>query len=356
MYITKRHTGFTLAEVLITLGIIGIVAALTLPAIIVNIQDRINAEKIRNVKYKITMATDTMKSLDLIGPYNNTADFIKELQKHLVIAKVCPATDIKDCWSSQTVVNIDGTKTWDIRNTQTGVNLRMTSDNTHDYTTPNVALVLMDGSTMVLSYNTRCNSLDSMYSYPWTQEDNKPVTNATANCIAAVFDYNGAKGPNKLGKDVQLFNANGLGNMCAIELPGGGCYGAIHTVEPVTKAECEQMIVDGYGINACKSDTDYWAGAVKECGSVSNLISNADLDKIATQIYGSMVSGYTSSLHFSSDNSLKYGLPISPSYKVWTNEEKTASTATLYYMEKTYVYPMGMNRSSSNVFVICKSQ
>ena len=33
---TKRKNGFTLAEVLITIGIIGIVAAMTLPAVIGN--------------------------------------------------------------------------------------------------------------------------------------------------------------------------------------------------------------------------------------------------------------------------------------------------------------------------------
>ena len=43
---------FTLAEVLITLGIIGIVAALTLPAFISNVQGRIQAKRVENINQK----------------------------------------------------------------------------------------------------------------------------------------------------------------------------------------------------------------------------------------------------------------------------------------------------------------
>ncbi|CDE44959.1 unknown [Clostridium sp. CAG:768] len=35
-----KHQGFTLAEVLITLGIIGIVAAMTMPSVIGNARDK----------------------------------------------------------------------------------------------------------------------------------------------------------------------------------------------------------------------------------------------------------------------------------------------------------------------------
>ena len=36
---SQRYAGFTLAEVLITLGIIGVVAAMTIPTLMNNIQD-----------------------------------------------------------------------------------------------------------------------------------------------------------------------------------------------------------------------------------------------------------------------------------------------------------------------------
>ena len=47
-----KNKGFTLAEVLITLAIIGIVAAMTIPTLISDYQDRVNVTKMKkNVFY-----------------------------------------------------------------------------------------------------------------------------------------------------------------------------------------------------------------------------------------------------------------------------------------------------------------
>lgn len=43
----KKYTAFTLAEVLITLGIIGVVAAMTLPVVIAKIEQRVNIDKLK---------------------------------------------------------------------------------------------------------------------------------------------------------------------------------------------------------------------------------------------------------------------------------------------------------------------
>ena len=83
----QRKAAFTLAEVLITLGIIGVVAALTLPALLTNIQSKVRAERSRSVQYKFSLATEKMARLNLIGPYDSTDAFVDELQKHLKISK-----------------------------------------------------------------------------------------------------------------------------------------------------------------------------------------------------------------------------------------------------------------------------
>ena len=60
----KKKAAFTLAEVLITLGIIGIVAAMTLPTVLSNVQDKVlesEAKKAANIVangYKLMMAQD----------------------------------------------------------------------------------------------------------------------------------------------------------------------------------------------------------------------------------------------------------------------------------------------------------
>ena len=96
-----RRCAFTLAEVLITLGIVGVVAAMILPSVITNINERVYSTRQANTAYKVTQATDKMKSLGLLnGSYKTTDEFVDELQKHLKIVKRCSANDIADCWST----------------------------------------------------------------------------------------------------------------------------------------------------------------------------------------------------------------------------------------------------------------
>lgn len=170
---------------------------------------------------------------------------------------------------------------WDISKTKTGRQLKMTNDKNHNYSSDNVGIITDDGTPMILNYNTKCSALDAEKVYTWGTEDNKPVTNATANCVAAVFEINGKGRPNTLSHDVALFNANGLGTECALESEGK-CLSTYFYPEPVTKAECIQMRDNGeYGIDksySCNYNNDYYIGAIKECGGRENLLSNSDLD------------------------------------------------------------------------------
>ena len=50
----NKKIAFTLAEVLITLGVIGVVAALTMPTLLKNIAERSNSEAQANLAQKIT--------------------------------------------------------------------------------------------------------------------------------------------------------------------------------------------------------------------------------------------------------------------------------------------------------------
>ena len=48
---TKSKSGFTLAEVLITLGIIGVVAAMTIPTLIEKINTKLNNLDEKNLRF-----------------------------------------------------------------------------------------------------------------------------------------------------------------------------------------------------------------------------------------------------------------------------------------------------------------
>ena len=86
----KFSNGFTLAEVLITLGIIGVVASITLPTIISDINIRANSERQANIAQKVTQAMEQMRAHGLLNTqYASTDAFVDELQKYLKVAKRC---------------------------------------------------------------------------------------------------------------------------------------------------------------------------------------------------------------------------------------------------------------------------
>ncbi len=324
--VTNKKTAFTLAEVLITLGIIGVVAALTLPALLTNIQSKVRAERSRSVQYKFSLATEKMARLNLIGPYDSTDAFVDELQKHLKISKRCNASNLRGCWPYDTVDLGDG-KTWDISKTKTGKQFGMNTDDDNDYTSDNVGIVTADGTPMILSYNKKCKAIDSLEKLSWTTTDNKPLTNPSASCVAAVYEINGTGKPNKLSNDVVLFNANKLGSGCAFELDGK-CFGAPFSPKPLTYDECMAK-KDDLGIKQCCSTSycnnhDYWAGAVKQCGGVSKMPTMDDLAKLASQLYkGNPSIGAQESrndLQWDQDAATSLGF-TSPNFYLWSGEE-----------------------------------
>ena len=312
--------GFTLAEVLITLGIIGIVAAMTLPTLNQAINKKVRAEQVRTVKYKFTKATEKMNSLGLIGPYDSTDAFVDELQKHLKIMKRCDSSHLRECWPYDEV-DLGNGKTWDISKTKTGKQLKMENGDKSDYSSNNVGIVTADGTPMILSYNKKCEALDPVKQYTWSTSDGKPVSNATAGCVAAVFEINGGAKPNKLKDDVVLFNAAGLGTDCAIEV-NGKCFTAPFTPTPLTRAECEAE-KDKLGIKYCdRYVDDYWAGAVKQCGGASKMPTFDDLNKLAKILYNtsSLEYGSTYDLTLDASKASSLGFTGVPFY-VWSGVE-----------------------------------
>ena len=333
-----KKRAFTLAEVLITLGIIGVVAALTLPALLTNIQSKVRAERSRSVQYKFSLATEKMARLNLIGPYDSTDAFVDELQKHLKISKRCNVSNLRGCWPYDTVDLGDG-KTWDISKTKTGRQFGMNNDDNNDYTSDNVGIVTADGTPMILSYNKKCKAIDSLEKLSWTTTDNKPLSNSSASCVAAVYEINGTGKPNKLSDDVVLFNANKLGNACALEV-NGKCFGALFTPTPLTKAECEAE-KGNLGIRYCRYDDDSWAGAVKQCGGVSKMPTMDDLAKLASQLYkgNPSIGAYVNyAAQWDQDAATALGFTSSDFY-LWSGEEDSIyNDAYGRYFESTRSY------------------
>lgn len=187
---------FTLAEVIITVGLIGIIAACCMPALLNNIQQRVRENSAAVFSRKFASVVEVVQAANSFDKFNSTEDFVNTLEKQLRIIKKCDAAHITDCWPSQKVILYDGSE-FNIAAATDGetaflMNYKDPEGKQADYTSDNVALVLADGTSVLMSYNTKCHSDDPQFSQ---------------NCVAAIFEINGSKGPNELGKDVILFNA-----------------------------------------------------------------------------------------------------------------------------------------------------
>lgn len=98
----KKFNAFTLAEVLITLGIIGVVAALTMPSLIANYQKKAYVTQLKKTTntilngYKLMLAdndVDSLQNTDFYkyfqrGPHNETENISNILKKYFNVVDI----------------------------------------------------------------------------------------------------------------------------------------------------------------------------------------------------------------------------------------------------------------------------
>ena len=349
-----NKVAFTLAEVLITLGIIGIVAALTLPAFISNVQGRIQAKRVENINQKLSKVTDKMAVQSGLIGYPDTMAFVQEMKKHMSIAKVCDNSHLAECWGT-TEVDVGKDKPWQISKTKTAKTLKIGEpDNWAD----TVGIVTADGTPMILSYDKNCNFDPNNAGLQYNQSSGK--SNSLV-CISGVFDWNGGAKPNKLGDDViTLGMASGLGSSCAFKV-GSTCYTAPFTPKPLTKAECEAE-KNNLGRKECCStgycdNKDYWAGAVKQCGGVSKMPTGAQLGELASQLYvGNPSIGAKEDkrdIQYDPNSSVSKTLVLTPYFWLWSGEESSSYLAYARYFDTTRSLWNDYGRSASNRQAVC---
>ena len=353
-YSQANKIAFTLAEVLITLGIIGIVAALTLPAFISNVQGRIQAKRVENINQKLSKVTDKMAVQSGLIGYPDTMAFVQEMKKHMSIAKVCDNSHLSECWGT-TEVDVGKDKPWEISKTKTAKTLKIGEpDNWAD----TVGIVTADGTPMILSYDKECNFDPNNKGLQYNQSSGK--SNSLV-CLSGVFDWNGGAKPNKLGDDViTLGMASGLGSSCAVEI-GSLCFTAPFKPKPMTFAECEAQ-KSALGIKECCptyycDNEDYWAGAVKQCGGVSKMPTMAQLAELASQMYvGNPNIGAKENkrdIQYDPNSPVSKALGLTPYFYLWSDEEYSPYNAYVRdFSTMTSGWAYG-SRYGSNLQAVC---
>ena len=140
----ERADAFTLAEVLITLVVIGVVAAVTLPTLVTNIQNRVREKRIENIHQKLSKVTDKMAATSDLRGYASTQAFVEEMKKHMNIAKICDNSHLAECWPT-TEVDIGNDKTWEMSKTKTAKTLKITQEGWDD----TVGIITADGRRLI---------------------------------------------------------------------------------------------------------------------------------------------------------------------------------------------------------------
>ncbi len=227
--------GFTLAEVLITLGIIGIVAAVTMPALISDYQKKVNETAAMAFENRLEQALQQMNIAEDLTGHTSTKQFLDTLKKYMKIIKTCEAGKLEPCFAENVnefksaELEFMGTKTW-------GTSVE--------------AFVLQNGTTALIKYNPGCTS-------PGIAAKGEELR----KCIAITYDTNGLKKPNQVGKDVGG-NANFLIDMGTFKMTAGDI-----PYEPIDTTLPENAKWDTRSTGAF-AKTNYWAGAKKACADL----------------------------------------------------------------------------------------
>lgn len=183
----KKFFGFTLAEVLITLGVIGVVAAMTIPTLMTKISDAQNKTRLKAAYSILSRALklaqeddEDWRTWDYYHDPACTRDIYNKLSKYMKVAQNCGMSN--DCWAQTKAKN--------------GQNALYANSNgllDESYT-----FILMDGFAFAFdiwqAYNIK--------NVAGVSSEN--LINPSATLVIAV-DVNGKSRPNTLGKDVFMF-------------------------------------------------------------------------------------------------------------------------------------------------------
>ena len=172
-HFSLKKAAFTLAEVLITLGIIGVVTAMTMPSLIQNYQEKATVTKLKKCYSLVSQAyvsilndeggSDTLQAGDDL-------EMMEKFGKYLKYQKTCGRN--KGCFPNVTYKSVTGNgySKWE------------------DDTTDRSRAILTDGTLIMFNKSAMWGGNEGNYLY------------------AQIYvDINGFKGPNQLGRDFFYF-------------------------------------------------------------------------------------------------------------------------------------------------------
>lgn len=176
-----NNKAFTLAEVLITLTIIGVIAAVTIPVIMNKVQNQETVSKVKKAYSMFSQAFLSLKNddVDLNSAFSgtNSINALNTFATKLSLSKSCGAS--AGCWPNTTYKALDGSPWSNVDQLTDGKEAKA---------------ILTDGT---------CVSFVTLAAYALT---NPMGTGPLTNVLGYIrFDINGFSAPNIVGKDYFSF-------------------------------------------------------------------------------------------------------------------------------------------------------
>ena len=214
-FVAPLGLAFTMAEILLSLTIIGVVAAITLPSLTGNINERTWNTQRKALYSRISQAVSLMPALNGYGTLsededgNVIADTAAEtflsagLSKVLKINNICDSEHLQDCGINSSYINLRGSKKT-VAVTLADYNSMFTNlilTNGYSYSQINTkaaAFETANGESVLTYYNPYCRPSNQKLTYSFSQ----PYM-----CANFIYDLNGKKGPNTIGKDMGVITA-----------------------------------------------------------------------------------------------------------------------------------------------------
>ena len=220
MKFCEKHFAFTIAEILVSLTIIGVISAIVLPALHGNVNEKAWETKRGALYARMSQAIALMPSLNGYGVvvdengYNEeetkataARKFLEDgLSQNYRIARICNADKLERCG-----INIDKSSLVhdDLTGVKTHTPIGILSDFygtgieklnlENSYQVASVGFETVNGESILLLYNPWCTG----------NPHNTNGVNYMHDKICAnfIYDLNGKKGPNRVGKDMGVISA-----------------------------------------------------------------------------------------------------------------------------------------------------
>ena len=348
-----KNNGFTLAETLIVLGVVGLIATLTIHSLFIKINTIIKDKKIRVLKSKFIEGLNLYNYHDnglAKTDYRSTYEFLQGLSKHFKISLICDTNNISNCFYYDEIKYDNNTI--NIKDIKTPGKINLSGE----YFPP-AAFMTIDGTSYIVSLRKNCI------------EDPLIPLKDYSLCLDGFFDYNGKNGPNTMGKDI-ISMRNASVSECIYKIGEDENAVCIVTApftptldEARTAAGACQSILNNNGIyeeegkeyhipalkKCSHPEADYWLAASIACAKENKKLPDINmLHYIATNIYGQEVkkTGWLNRTTFEpkkleeiNNASITYGFKRRYNFVLWADSESNSSGNAeywSYYPDYTY--------------------